>query len=92
MSACADWPVICPRASDGLRITNGLRIAKTTKQATPATTTPITARRSSARSCWTRSAAASRTVSSIAPAVYFVAVAAPIAPPASSQSSIRPAR
>jgi hypothetical protein len=90
VSACADWPLICPRASDGLRSAYGFSTAKQARQTAPASTSPTTAGLSCARSRWTRSPAAISSASSTAPAVYFVAVATPMAAPASAQSSHRP--
>ena len=78
MSACADWPLICPRASDGLRSAYGFSSAKQARQTAPASTSPTTAGLSCARSRCTRSPAAISSASSTAPAVYFVAVATPI--------------
>ena len=71
-------------------IANGLSSANAMPQAAPAATRPSSARRSSPRSARTRRTAATPSVTSIAPAVYFVAMATPIAAPASTQWPQRP--
>jgi hypothetical protein len=98
VSAWSDWLVIWSRASSKFSSAYGLSSAKITSSAPTAIASPTSARRNSARSLvrlaaegeecvrCTRRPAATSTTSSTAPAVYFVAVATPIAAPASAQS------